>query len=523
MTEIRNPILPGFNPDPSFIRVGDDYFLATSSFEWFPGVPIYHSRDLVHWRMIAHALTRTSQLPLAGVPDSGGIWAPSISYDDGTFYLLYTIVQTHGGPFKDCRNYLVTADDIAGPWSEPIYLNSWGFDPSLFHDDDGRKWLVNVKWDYRPDHPRFGGIVLQEFDPGQGRLVGPVTNILRKEPLIEGPNLYKRNAWYYLMLAEGGTSWNHGISMARAKDICGPYELDPQPMVLTSRNNADLTLQRAGHGEIVETQSGEWYLAHLCARPVHRERRCLLGRETALQRVKWTDDDWLRLDGGTTEPKVVVPAPRGLQPHPWPAKPQRDDFDAATLDIEYQSLREPIDESWASLKVRPGWLQLRGRSSLVCLHQKSLLAKRITSWHMTAQTRVDFEPRDFSTAAGLICYMNSASFVYLAVRRSEQVGKQLYVGVCDDGNYREPYSGRLAIDDWRDIHLRVQMNENELHFSASQDGRNWRRLEPVLNPTILSDNYGRRGAFTGPFVGLFAMDLSFERAMAYFDYFEANQ
>ena len=309
MNQIHNPILRGFYPDPSFLRVGDDYYIANSTFEWFPGVPIHHSKDLVNWRLIGHALTRRSQLNLVGIGDSAGIWAPSLSHCEGQFWLIYTIVRTRVGNFKDVHNYLVTAPDILGPWSDPIYLNSSGFDPSLFHDDDGRKWLVNMLWDFRKDRSRFAGIVLQEYDPQARKLVGPIRNILAKKVLTEGPNLYKHDGYYYLMLAEGGTGWSHGISMARAKSITGPYELDPQESILTARDDESIELQKAGHGELVETPSGEWYLAHLCSRPVGKERRCILGRETAIQRVAWSDDGWLRLATGGTRPQIEVPAP----------------------------------------------------------------------------------------------------------------------------------------------------------------------------------------------------------------------
>ena len=211
---IHNPILPGFFPDPSICRLGDDYYIANSSFEWFPGVPIHHSRDLMNWRLIGHVLTRTSQLDLRGIADSGGVWAPSLSFADGQFWLIYTNIRTcgMGRRFKDIGIYLTTARDMGGPWSEPVVLNSIGFDPSLFHDDDRRKWLVNIEWDFRKGRHRFAGIVVQEYDPKAQKLLGAQKKILEKPAiLIEGPNLYKHDGWYYLMLAEGGTGWNHGI------------------------------------------------------------------------------------------------------------------------------------------------------------------------------------------------------------------------------------------------------------------------------------------------------------------------
>ena len=220
MSTIQNPILRGFNPDPSVVRVGEDYYIATSTFEWYPGVQIHHSRDLVHWRLLTRPLTRASQLDMLGDPDSCGIWAPCLSYADGVFYLIYTDVKRYGrasapGPsgatLRDFHNYLVTSPDIEGPWSDPIYVNSSGFDPSLFHDDDGRKYLVNMLWDYRPGQNRFAGIVLQEYSVAKCALIGSRKLIFTGTPIgfTEGPHLYKRDGWYYLLTAEGGTGWGH--------------------------------------------------------------------------------------------------------------------------------------------------------------------------------------------------------------------------------------------------------------------------------------------------------------------------
>src|SRR4051812_32864658 len=203
---IHNPVLPGFHPDPSVIRVGDDYYLATSTFEWFPGVALFHSRDLAHWRPLGHALTRRSQLDLAGVGDSAGPWAPSLSHDGERFYLVVCHVRTRTNPFKDMRVLLYTADRIDGPWSDPTFLGGSGFDPSLFHDaGTGRKWLANIQWDFRAGQQRFAGIVLREYDAEWRQLIGEQRTILTKPHLLEGPNLYHRDGWYYLMCAEGGT------------------------------------------------------------------------------------------------------------------------------------------------------------------------------------------------------------------------------------------------------------------------------------------------------------------------------
>jgi xylan 1,4-beta-xylosidase len=521
MSVIRNPILPGFHPDPSFLRVGDEFYIATSTFEWFPGVVIHHSRDLVHWRLIGHALTRTSHLDLSGVTDSGGVWAPSMSFHAGLFYLIYTNVRTRVGPFKDVGIFLTTATEVGGPWTDPIPLSGGGFDPSLFHDDDGRKWLVNIEWDHRKGQPsRFGGIVMQEYEPRSQRLVGPITKILQKPELIEGPNLYKRNGWYYLMLAEGGTGWNHGISMARARSITGPYEVDPRP-VMTSRHDEKLPLQKAGHGELVETQSDAWYLAHLASRPIGAQRRCVLGRETCLQRVRWTDDGWLRLHDDSVEAKLDVPAPAELVPHPWPAESPRDDFDRPTLTSHWSSLRVPVDESWATLRERPGWMRLRGRDSQHSLFEQSLLARRLQSFIATAQTCVEFEPAHFTQSAGLICWYDTRTHFYLRVTHDERRGgRVLDVVMTDDGVYDELLDSQIAIGDWPRIHLRAYIDHERLQFSASPDGLDWQLIGPLLDATKLSDDYGQGLHFTGAMIGVCAQDLRGTRTPVDFDYFD---
>jgi len=541
MSQIQNPILPGFFPDPSICRVGEDYYIANSTFEWFPGVSLHHSRDLVNWRLIGHALTRQSQLDLRGIVDSGGVWAPSLSHADGQFWLTYTNIRTWGmgRPFKDIGIYLTTAKDIRGPWSEPVELNSIGFDPSLFHDDDGRKWLVNMEWDFRKGRHRFAGIVIQEYDPKSQKLVGPMTKILEKTGILtEGPNLYKRDGWYYLMLAEGGTGWNHGISMARARNLLGPYELDPQPSVLTSRDDPTLALQKAGHGELVQTPAGEWYLAHLASRPIktsagknlaspdktasaqaHAGDRCVLGRETCLQRVEWRDR-WLRLVTGGTKPQDSLPAPKDLLPHPWPELPGRDDFDSANLDVRWSSLRQPVSESWLSLAERRGWLRLRGGDSLFSLFRQSLLARRVQHFQFIAETCLEFSPTHFTQMAGLICYYDTRQHFYLRVTHEEKAGKVLGIVLTDDGAYDELADSQIVINGWKLIYLRATADNERLQFRASPDGETWRNIGPVLDMSKLSDDYGSTLRFTGTMVGMCAQDIGGTHAVADFDYFD---
>jgi xylan 1,4-beta-xylosidase len=544
---IHNPILPGFFPDPSIVRVGTDYYIANSTFEWFPGVPIHHSHDLVNWELIGHALTRQSQLDLHGIADSGGVWAPSLSYADEKFWLIYTNIRTcgMGRPFKDIGIYLTTASDIHGPWSNPVVLNAIGFDPSLFHDDDGRKWLVNMEWDFRKDRYRFAGIVIQEYDSKLQKLIGPQTKILEKSGILtEGPNLYKHDGWYYLMLAEGGTGWNHGISMARSQNILGPYELDPQASVLTSRDDATLRLQKAGHGEIVQTPGGEWLLAHLASRPLktggaknpgspdktdsavaHGGDRCVLGRETCLQRVEWRDG-WLRLVGGGTKPQLTIGAPvadsmRIEKPAGIATgAPLRDEFNSATLDVCWSSLRVPVEENWLSLTERPGWLRLHGRDSTFSLFNQSLIARRVHHFRFIAETRLEFAPTHFTQMAGLICYYDTRQHFYLRVTHDEKRGKVLGIVLTDDGVYDELTDSQIAVNDSKQVYLRASVDGVKLQFSASSDGKSWRDIGTVLDFSKLSDDYGSTLRFTGAMIGLCAQDVGGTRAIADFDYFD---
>ena len=309
MPLVRNPILPGFNPDPSIIRVGDDYFVATSTFEWYPGVQIHHSPDLANWTLATRPLNRGSLLDLRGTQDGGGVWAPCLTHDGTQFWLVYSHCKRLHGSFQDVRNYITTSSSITGPWSDPIYVNSSGFDPSIFHDDNGRKWFVNMLWDHRQRPRLFEGICLQEYDPIQKVPIGLRKNIFEGSPLgvVEGAHLYKRGSWYYLMTAEGGTGYQHACTLARSRDIWGPYELHPQHQILTAKDNPFLALQKAGHGDIVETPDGRTYLVHLASRPVGHDRRCILGRETCIQEAEWRDN-WLFVKNGSG-PSLYVDLP----------------------------------------------------------------------------------------------------------------------------------------------------------------------------------------------------------------------
>jgi xylan 1,4-beta-xylosidase len=532
---ITNPILRGFNPDPSILRVGDDYYIATSTFEWYPGVQIHHSRDLVLWRLLTRPLRRASQLDMRGDPDSCGVWAPCLTHADGLFYLVYTDVKRYGrttvggassASLRDFHNYLVTARHIDGNWSDPVYLNSSGFDPSLFHDDDGRKYLLNMLWDHRAGQNRFAGIVLQEFSPGEQKLIGRRRLIFRGTSIgfTEGPHLYKHGGYYHLLVAEGGTSWGHAVTMARSRTIDGPYELHPDVYVLTARDRPDCALQRAGHGSLVETPAGETYMAYLCGRPLPNRGRCVLGRETAIQKMVWSPDGWLRTADGQGVPQVSVPAP-DLPPHPFPAPPVREDFDSPEMPLDFQWLRTPHPERLWSLTERRGFLRLFGRETLGSQFEQALVARRQQAHCFTASTGMEFEPEHFQQAAGLLLYYNAAKFHYLYLTEDDTVGRQLRVMSCvpDVG---DSFSAPIPLPAGMGrIELRMDVDYERLIFAYRLPNDAWRTVPQVFDASIVSDEAGPPTLpnFTGAFVGVCCQDLAGTGRPADFDYFEYGE
>jgi xylan 1,4-beta-xylosidase len=533
---IHNPILKGFNPDPSIVRVGDDYYIATSTFEWFPGVQIHHSRDLVNWRLLTRPLRRATQLNMLGDPDSCGIWAPCLTYADGLFHLIYTDVKRYGrttvggasgASLRDFHNYLVTSPTIDGDWSDPVYLNSSGFDPSLFHDEDGRKYFLNMLWDHRPGQNRFAGIVLQEYSAKLQSLVGERKLIFKGTSigLTEAPHLYKRGGYYYLITAEGGTAWGHAVTLARSRSIDGPYELHPEVHVLSARHRPDAELQRAGHADLVETQDGETYIVYLCGRPLRNRGRCTLGRETAIQRMLWDGDGWLRTSDRTGVPSIDTQAPN-LPEHAFESSTVRADFDNAELPIEFQWLRSPWPDQLFSLTQKPGYLRLFGRETIGSLFKQALVARRQQAHCYSAVTRMEFEPSHYQQAAGLVCYYNGAKFHYLHVSRDEEHGKHLRVmSALPDQPQSDAFTAPIRVPDGKPIELRVEIDFERLRFAYRVEGRQWIWLPEQFDASILSDEASAPGLpnFTGAFVGMACQDLAGTACPADFDYFEYRE
>ena len=515
-----NPVLRGFHPDPSILRVGDDYYLATSTFQWFGGVQLYHSKDLVNWEELPSPLSRVSQLDMKGAPNSGGVWAPCLSYSDGVFYLIYTNVRNFHGIFKDTPNYLVTTTDIRGEWSEPVYLNSSGFDPSLFHDDDGRKYLVNMRWDSRLENHAFEGIVLQEYSPEEKKLIGEPVNIYKGSGIggTEAPHLYKKDGYYYLMVAEGGTLYYHGVRLARSKSILGPYETDPEALI-TTRFNPEHPLQRTGHASYIDTPEGRHYIAYLCGRPITEKRRCILGRETCIAEVVWNDEGWLRLKEGGTLPPVVYES--SLPEHRFAPLPEYEKFDMDILPPHFKTLRLPLD-AMGSLSERPGYLRLYGHEAITSPMNQSLVARRLDSFSAEATTKLEFAPKDFQQMAGLTVFYDTFNFFYLFLSSDGEGTNELRVLVRDNLNFYDPIGHGISVGDATTVYLRAKVDGLTLRFSYSLDGNEYTSIAGLLDCSDLSDEaYGDIGheGHTGTFIGMACQDLSGKNIPADFEFF----
>lgn len=519
---IHNPILRGFHPDPSIVRVGEVYYLATSTFEWFPGVRIYQSRNLQQWELIARPLDRLSQLNLAGVPDSCGVWAPCLSHDGSEFWLVYSQVKSFDGIWKDSPNFLVTAPAIEGPWSDPIFLGGHGFDGSMFHDQDGSHWYLSMLVDHRKGS-LFGGIILQEYDPDSQTLVGPVDHIFSGTELgkTEGPHLYQKDGYYYLITAEGGTDYGHAITIARSGARTGPYEVHPRNPLITASGHPDHPLQRAGHGDLVQHADGSWHVVFLTGRPFTEHRRCILGRETSIEALIWLEGQWPLSGSGTRLPRLKIPQPKGLPPAAPPPEQEEHlySFDSLPLSTDFQSLRVPIEETWCSLSARPGYLRLRGRDSLSSFHEQSLIARRVQHAYVMVEACIEFHPDSFQQLAGLVCYYNTAHYHYLAISGHEAAAT-LSLQVISSRTHHVTESEPVILPKGQPLYLKANWHTDALQFFYSLDQKRWEEVGTVVDGSILSDDFVResgdqyRPAFTGAFVGLCCQDLRYRRAYA---------
>ncbi|EGT4247008.1 glycoside hydrolase family 43 protein [Clostridioides difficile] len=537
---IKNPILPGFNPDPCICRKGDDYYIVVSSFEWFPGIPVYHSKDLKNWELYTHILTDETKIDLKKLPSSKGIWAPCLTYceEEDLFYIVYGIMNSMNARYFDVDNYLITSKDIKGEWSEPVYLHSSGFDASIFHDDDGKKWITSLDWETREGYEKPGVICLVEYCTKKKEIVGYPKRIWSggtDRGCIEAPHITKRGDYYYIMCAEGGTGYGHSVTMGRAKNIWGPYEKDSMNPIVSSipgdfyerhdpdhlkpkYYNPESKLQKSGHGSYIETTSGEVYLVHLTSRPFVPELRCTLGRETAIQKMKWTKDNWLRMEDESNLAKEYVSESK-LEEHLVSSIPSFDDFDSNELGLQYYAPRiSPL--SFADVKSRPGYVRIRGQESRTSLNKVSILARKLTSVYARITTKMEFYPEVHQHSAGLIMYYDNMNYINLRKYYSETLGQSaLSIIHLENGEKTEFLNTRTPIKDIP-IYLRLYIQGRKSYFEWSYDEKNYQRIGKVFDTTKFSDEYCKYGEFTGTFIGLTCADRVKHKHYADFDFFE---
>ncbi|MDO4307434.1 MAG: glycoside hydrolase family 43 protein [Eubacteriales bacterium] len=495
----KNPILPGFRPDPSICRVGEDYYIVTSSFAYFPGIPVYHCRDLAHWEQIGNVLTRQSQLPLENAGHSRGIYAPTLRYHQGIFYMITTNVS-HGG------NFIVTAEKPEGPWSEPYYLGdeAEGIDPSLFFDEDEDGTVHCYYTGTRPNHKhgvRYNGdweIWVQEIDLKTMKLTGESRKIWKgaMHHVIwpEGPHLYKKNGYYYLMNAEGGTGSNHSITISRSRSVWGPYEGNPNNPILTHRHLGNAyPVTAVGHGDLVDDGHGNWYVVMLGSRKC--EGYVNTGRDTFLAKVTW-EDDWPIVNPGVgmLEPAVELPGnPEEVSP-----KSRVYHFFEKKLPADCMTLREPLWEKY-DLFEREGYLRLPALPQT--LREKAcpaFVAVRQEEYGYLASAGMEFQPCEEGEEAGLAILCDEDHQIRFS--RVFCDGKVQMV-LCRCLGAEEEIIGKEEAEEGR-ISLEIRGRGQKADFYYKVNGKERKLLAADVDMSGLSTELA--GGFTGCCIGMYA-------------------
>ncbi len=503
----RNPVLAGFHPDPSVTRAGDKFYLVNSSFTFFPGIPVFESSDLVHWTQIGNVIERPSQLDFDGLGVSRGVFAPTIEFHDGTFYVVNTAVDNGG-------NFLATASNPAGPWSDPIWLPGIdGIDPSLVFDSkEGKVYLLNNgPPEGEPLYDGHRAIWMQEFDLAQRNPVGPRKVLvnggidLSKKPIwIEGPHIYQRDGWYYLVCAEGGTGPQHSQVVLRSRDVWGPYASFAGNPILTQRDldpQRALPITNAGHADLVEGLDGRWWAIFLASRN-YGGTHYNTGRETFLLPVEWKQG-WPRiLDGGRAIP-YAAKGPSFLEPNATQAPMTgnftwRDEFDGHRLDHAWMFVRVP-KKNWMSLDTNPGALTVEPLAEgLDTLRNPSLLARRQQHIGFEASTALAL-PKAPGTAAGIAAFQNESHWYFLGVRRS---GDEAEVFLEKRSGRAMATIARKTIAPHRILKLKISGQEGIYSFAYDADGAGWIPLRENDDATILSTDVA--GGFVGAVLGPYA-------------------
>ncbi|MDH3480898.1 MAG: glycoside hydrolase family 43 protein [Gammaproteobacteria bacterium] len=517
-----NPIIPGFAPDPSIVRVDDDFYLVNSTFEYFPGIPIYHSRDLVNWELIGYALNDPQQVDLGRIRSSDGIHASTIRYHDGTYYIITT-----NNVDGNMVNFIVTAANPRGPWSAPQVLEGApGIDPSLFFDDDGRVWYVG---NHVPPDPEFAGqaeIWLQQVDIDSMRLVGERHYLWRgccQGVWAEGPHIYKKDGYYYLLISEGGTAYEHALAVAISREITGPYLNNPRNPVLSHRQlSYDHPITGVGHADLVELEDGRWYAVALGWRLVDGIHG-ILGRETFLLPVTWETEPYSWKEDKLTFP-VFSPATGKIELHyPLPfggdSKPSdgefSDKFDARTLDLQWNFRRAP-EKRFYDLDDNPGSLRLVLQAgALGEREQYSFIGIRQRHFEFDAVTKMTFAPVG-EEEAGLVVIQNDRS-AFLMTMSAGPDGNMLKLTQALHGQSKQldavPYKHDA-------VFLRVTGDYLIYRFQYSVDGGTWTTLGGDTDGTALSPAAIAGYNYTGVYLGLYATSNGAEaRNYADFEFF----
>jgi alpha-N-arabinofuranosidase len=501
--QYRNPILAGYYPDPAILRVGRDFYLVNSTFTWFPGLPIFHSRDLVNWRQIGNAIDRPGMFDFSGLAVSRGIFAPDLSVHNGRYYMVGTCVDCGG-------NFVMTARNPAGPWSKPVWLKSVeGIDPSLFFDDDGRAWLINNRPpEGTPLYEGHRALWIERFDPVKLRMMGNPKLIvnggidLSKRPVwIEGPHIYKVGGQYYLCAAEGGTSVNHSQVILRADEVEGPYVPAPASVnpILTQRDldpARPSPITSAGHADLVQLPNGKWWAVFLATRP-YRGNLYNIGRETYLLPVTWRDGWPNILEKGKP---ILISLPRPL-PADRAAPPQtgsfswRDAFAGSRLGRAWMTMRG------AKVRLAGRVLQLDARrDGLGDLGKPAFAARRQQHDKAVIATELSFSPRQ-GESAGLAALQNDDFFLTIALTRREG---RLVVRVARRAGKDDPREGVTVAEHTAatgPIGLRIRTNGGLYSFDMQQGGK-WQTVAPDVDATNLSTE--KAGGFVGTMIGPFA-------------------
>lgn len=487
--EIKNPILPGFYPDPSICAVGDKFYLVNSSFCYFPGVPIFESTDLKHWHQIGNILDRNSQVPCGKDDMSRGIFAPTIRYHEGIYYMITTNVS-HGG------NFIVTATDPAGPWSEPHYLaGAEGIDPSLFFDEDGKCYYIGT----RPNPKGVGHngdwyIYIQELDLENWCLLGDYKLVwngaMRKAEWPEGPHLYKKDGWYYIMHAEGGTGPAHAICIARSKEIYGPYEGNLMNPVLTHRHlGRDYPVRYVGHADLVTDTDGNWYAVMLASRPC--EGHTNMGRETFLAKVTW-EDGWPVFNAGIGKLEDVVTVPFEDNG----GEPVTSGVDKKSIPFSMVMLRNPSEDT--VVRDGSGYRFKLLPYTLAECEPAAYLGLRQTSYCFTAKTTLSFLPEQDGETAGLALFQSEEAFLAIVYGKADGKTQVCVMEKAKDTGVQIKKMEEVLAEQ---ITFKITQRKQEATFSYDT-GAGEKVLARGISAKILSTESA--GGFVGCTIGMFA-------------------